>query len=171
MHVQWYQHYFHPKEQTKSIIRSSNHWNHRLTLRALDGAMYHFALQLIIHNCVNRTLRNTHCSRQNIIRHRNAVTCIWDQYMISDRVGLITFQNPNELINSKWFWRWCKTLGIMVFFRLGPSPRILKTKKTQRFGDRICFRPQVRGKTPTLLGPLERANLNHWNLSHLIHRV
>jgi hypothetical protein len=34
--------------------------------------------------------------------------------------------------------------------------------RTQRFGNRICFRPQVRGwETPTLLGPLERANLNH----------
>jgi hypothetical protein len=33
-----------------------------------------------------------------------------------------------------------------------------------RFGNWICFRPQVKGgkKTPTLLGPLERANLNHW---------
>jgi hypothetical protein len=26
----------------------------------------------------------------------------------------------------------------------------------------MCFHPQVRGETPTLLGPLERANLNHW---------
>jgi hypothetical protein len=33
--------------------------------------------------------------------------------------------------------------------------------KTRRLGNWICFRPQVRG-APTLLGPLERANLNHW---------
>jgi hypothetical protein len=33
--------------------------------------------------------------------------------------------------------------------------------KTQRFGNWICFRPQVREDT-TQLGPLERANLNHW---------
>jgi hypothetical protein len=26
----------------------------------------------------------------------------------------------------------------------------------------MCFHPQVGGGTPTLLGPLERANLNHW---------
>jgi hypothetical protein len=32
----------------------------------------------------------------------------------------------------------------------------------QRFGNWICFRPQVKGKTPAQLGPLERANLNHW---------
>jgi hypothetical protein len=35
--------------------------------------------------------------------------------------------------------------------------------KTQRFVNGICFRPQVKGggnKTPTQLGPLERANLN-----------
>jgi hypothetical protein len=26
----------------------------------------------------------------------------------------------------------------------------------------MCFHPQVRGMQPTPLGPLERANLNHW---------
>jgi hypothetical protein len=37
-------------------------------------------------------------------------------------------------------------------------------QKTRRFGNWICFRPQVKvgEKTPTQLGPLERANLNHW---------
>jgi hypothetical protein len=36
--------------------------------------------------------------------------------------------------------------------------------RTRRFGNGICFRPQVKvgQKTPTQLGPLERANLNHW---------
>jgi hypothetical protein len=39
-------------------------------------------------------------------------------------------------------------------------------QKTQRFGNWICFRPQVKmgEKTPTQLGPLERANLNHWTI-------
>jgi hypothetical protein len=37
-----------------------------------------------------------------------------------------------------------------------------KYKKTQRFGNCICFRPQVKGWKPTLLGLLERANLSHW---------
>jgi hypothetical protein len=32
--------------------------------------------------------------------------------------------------------------------------------RIQRFGNWICFHPQVRGEKPTLLGPLERANLN-----------
>jgi hypothetical protein len=32
-----------------------------------------------------------------------------------------------------------------------------------RFKNWICFRPQVKGeKTSTQVGPLERANLNHW---------
>jgi hypothetical protein len=37
-------------------------------------------------------------------------------------------------------------------------------KKTRRFGNWICFRPQVKvgEKTPTQLGPLDRFNLNHW---------
>jgi hypothetical protein len=37
-------------------------------------------------------------------------------------------------------------------------------QKTRRFGNWICFRPQMKAgeKTPTQLGPLERANLNQW---------
>jgi hypothetical protein len=39
---------------------------------------------------------------------------------------------------------------------------VLYSKKTQRFGNWICFRPQMKvgGKTPTQSGPLERANLS-----------
>jgi hypothetical protein len=53
--------------------------------------------------------------------------------------------------------------------------RYSRNWKTRRFGKLILFGPQVRaretsapfrasgeGETPTLLGPLERANLNHW---------
>jgi hypothetical protein len=44
-------------------------------------------------------------------------------------------------------------------FGLRPSSGILKNRRTQRFGNWICFRPQVRGQeTPTQLGPLERAS-------------
>jgi hypothetical protein len=34
----------------------------------------------------------------------------------------------------------------------------------ERTGLSVCFRPQVKvgEKTPSQLGPLERANLNHW---------
>jgi hypothetical protein len=47
-------------------------------------------------------------------------------------------------------------------FGLCPSSGILKnTKHTHRFGNWICFRPQVRAwETPTLLGPIERVILN-----------
>jgi hypothetical protein len=35
--------------------------------------------------------------------------------------------------------------------------------ETRRFGNWVYFRLQVKGeKTPTQLGPLERADLNHW---------
>jgi hypothetical protein len=34
--------------------------------------------------------------------------------------------------------------------------------RAQRFGNWICFHPLVREEIPTLLGSLERANLNHW---------
>jgi hypothetical protein len=45
-----------------------------------------------------------------------------------------------------------------------PQTHRLVYKRTRRFGNWICFRPQVNvgEKTPTPLGPLERANLNHW---------
>jgi hypothetical protein len=48
-------------------------------------------------------------------------------------------------------------------FGLYPSSGVLKTRK-QRFGNWFCFRPQLKGEIPTLLGPLERANLSHWTV-------
>jgi hypothetical protein len=51
-------------------------------------------------------------------------------------------------------------------FGLFPSSGILETRK-QRFGNWMCFRPQVRGETPILLGSLERAYLSHW--VHYLH--
>jgi hypothetical protein len=44
---------------------------------------------------------------------------------------------------------------------LYPSSGVLKTRK-QRFGNWMCFRQQVRGETPTVLGPLESVSLSHW---------
>jgi hypothetical protein len=51
-------------------------------------------------------------------------------------------------------------LGFWTFSIVRYSTR--KNQRTQHFGNRICFRPHLRGETPTLLGPLERANLKHW---------
>jgi hypothetical protein len=42
-----------------------------------------------------------------------------------------------------------------------PGIKNKQTKGTRRFGNWICFRPQVR-ENPILLGPLERASPNHW---------
>jgi hypothetical protein len=40
-------------------------------------------------------------------------------------------------------------------------------KRTQRFVNWIWCHPQVKGcESPTPLGPLERANLNHWTRSY-----
>jgi hypothetical protein len=50
-------------------------------------------------------------------------------------------------------------LGIIGFLDF-VHPVILRT---QRFGNWVCFHPEVKGwETYILLGPLERANLNHW---------
>jgi PhoPQ-activated pathogenicity-related protein len=48
-------------------------------------------------------------------------------------------------------------LGFWILFILWYS----KNQRTQRFRNWTCFRPQVR-EMPTLFGPLEKANLNHW---------
>jgi hypothetical protein len=37
----------------------------------------------------------------------------------------------------------------------------------QRFGNWICFHSQEKGRRHILLGPFERANLNHWT-THVI---
>jgi hypothetical protein len=47
-------------------------------------------------------------------------------------------------------------------FRTVSIVRNSKYKKTQRFGNWLFPSSGEVGKTPTLLGPLERANLNHW---------
>jgi hypothetical protein len=39
--------------------------------------------------------------------------------------------------------------------------------RKQRFGNWIHFCPHVRGEGDSLLGPLERANLNYWTIHHL----
>jgi hypothetical protein len=47
-------------------------------------------------------------------------------------------------------------------FGLCPSSGILEPR--EHVSENGCFHPQVGGggKIPTVLGPLERANLNHW---------
>jgi hypothetical protein len=69
--------------------------------------------------------------------------------------------NTSIHLDSKWFWRWCITHRITGFFGLFPSSGILENTT---FRNWICFCPQAKvgEKTPTQLGPLERANLNHW---------
>jgi hypothetical protein len=54
----------------------------------------------------------------------------------------------------------CVSQRIIFFFTFTSSGFLENTA----FGNWICFRPQVKvgKKTPTQLGPLERANLNHW---------
>jgi hypothetical protein len=63
-------------------------------------------------------------------------------------------------MDLKGFWRWCMLYRIhRIFLDFFHRPVF---QKTRRFGNWICFRPQVKvgEKTPTQLGPLERANLN-----------
>jgi hypothetical protein len=50
----------------------------------------------------------------------------------------------------------------LLVFRTLSTVRCSKNYKRQRFGNWICFHPQVNGETPTLLGPSERANQVQW---------
>jgi hypothetical protein len=50
---------------------------------------------------------------------------------------------------------------LLGFWTLSIVQYSKKQERTQRFENWICFRPQAEGETHTLLGPLERPNLNH----------
>jgi hypothetical protein len=80
-------------------------------------------------------------------------TCPADLFL-SDLITLV--------IDLKGFWRWFMLYRIhRIFLDFFHRPVF---KKTRRFGNWICLRSRakVEEKTPTQLGPLERANLNHW---------
>jgi hypothetical protein len=65
-------------------------------------------------------------------------------------------------VDSKGFCRWCTTLLIAAFLDFIHRPYFKKYKRARRFGNWISFSPQVRRwETPTLLRPLEKANLNY----------
>jgi hypothetical protein len=68
---------------------------------------------------------------------------------------MLDYRNINPRIGIKLIH---KITGSLDFFHC----QVFLGIKTRRFGNWICFRPQVKGeKTPTQLGPSERANLNH----------
>jgi hypothetical protein len=76
--------------------------------------------------------------------------------------AVTSFENFVKRILVKIYCMWDPQtpLWIAGFLDFGHCPVFWRT---QRFGDWICFSPQVMGReTPTLLAPLERANLNHW---------
>jgi hypothetical protein len=68
------------------------------------------------------------------------------------------------LLESEEFWRWCITLTITGFLDFFHCPEFWMLE-TQRFGNWVCLRSQVKGReTATQLAPLERAILNHWTI-------
>jgi hypothetical protein len=64
---------------------------------------------------------------------------------------------PQTLVAQTRRWE----LRITGFLDVDYRPIFWKLEK-ELFGNWTCFYPQVRGDTPTLLGSLERTNLNHW---------
>jgi hypothetical protein len=56
-----------------------------------------------------------------------------------------------------------KYLEPIVFWTLSIVQIKYKNIKSRLFGSWFFFRLQVKGgETPTQMGPLDRANLNHW---------
>jgi hypothetical protein len=85
---------------------------------------------------INRLMLHSEIISPNYENHKK------HKYTLSDNL-----RDPDDRIAAFW------TFSIVRYSR---------KQETRRFGNSICFRPQVRGKTPTKLGPLERANHNYW---------
>jgi hypothetical protein len=67
----------------------------------------------------------------------------------------------NFQVDTIGFWRWCIThrdIGFSDFVHRPDFSQIMKKHNVSETGSVSVLRW---GKTPTLLGPLERANLNH----------
>jgi hypothetical protein len=107
-------------------------------IHRLCGAHGHETLPPVAHYLyiVERSLLSWGCWRGRS-RHEARENCVMTSFIIC------TFRD----------------IGFSDFIH---RPGIKKqTKETRRFGNWICFRPQVRERL-ILLGPLERASLNHW---------
>jgi hypothetical protein len=60
------------------------------------------------------------------------------------------FKKIQNKIDSIGFWRWCIThriAGVLDFIHHLDFNSYKKKEQTRRFGNWICFRPQVRGDT------------------------
>jgi hypothetical protein len=98
----------------------------------------------IFNSCFLRTSSHPHVTGVNIVKRTHTV-------YLTFVVMLMEFLIVLHIKFLQNYW----------VFGLSPLSDILETRKTRRFGNWICFRHQVRGKTPTQLGPLEKANFNH----------
>jgi hypothetical protein len=63
-----------------------------------------------------------------------------------------------DSLDPKGFWRWCITLRVTEFLSMVRNSKEHDVSKTGS----VSFLRCGWGETPTLLGPLERGNHNHW---------
>jgi hypothetical protein len=97
------------------------------------------------------------------------VFSVWDQedslsvWPSKLNIFWVTMLTLCWLVYSKRFWRWYIIFRItrLLDFAIIQYSKIYR----KRFGNWICFCPQVRGETPTLLGPLERGDLQWLRLT------
>jgi hypothetical protein len=84
-----------------------------------------------------------------------------------DKSSYVRKPDTFRLVEAKGFRRWCITLRITGFLDLPIIPNS-KYYKEQRFEIWTLFPISGEGmEAPTLLGPLEIANLNHWTKAHV----
>jgi hypothetical protein len=104
--------------------------------------------------CSSTRMKNVMCSSES------SIGCLHTSHYIPDDGTLYNHRSENVSFNrnssqNHWASGLCQSSGILNSWK-------------QRFGKWICFRPQERrGETPTLSGPLERANLNQWRTVQL----
>jgi hypothetical protein len=96
------------------------------------------------------------------VRHLSVGYVLW---LVSHHKG--SLRRFKQFISWSRFWRVLKMVNNTQnywIFGLCPSSGILETRKhVSETGSVSAFRWD--GRTPTQLGPLERANLNHWTMT------
>jgi hypothetical protein len=90
---------------------------------------------------------------------QNPTFGMWTDDEAGKRTTEVAASLLNKLLSFNLHGIKCSEL---LGFRTLSIVRYSKNQNTQLFGNWISFRPQVREETSTLLGPLERPNLNHW---------
>jgi hypothetical protein len=138
---------------TLLLLRNKKDTGQELTFRKNLMKQSHLTLKVSLKTQLLLTI--------TVIQAANEIKFVQATTNIQMHLTMITSTTVWE-IDSKGFWRRCITQNYWVF-GLFPSSGILENRKhdVSETGSVSVLRWR-REKTPTQLGPLERANLSHW---------